>query len=73
MGIRPADFFVLRSPLLSYDELAAWSADLEAPGALDYPERLAAALVGRPGPAAGPPGRDRRAAGGPGRPVRRLA
>ena len=39
-----AGFFVLRSPSLPYDELAAWSAGLEAPGALEDPERLAAAV-----------------------------
>ena len=40
-----AEFFVLRSPLLPYDDLAAWSSGLEAPGAVDDPERLAAALA----------------------------
>ena len=36
-GAVRSDFFVLRSPLLPYDELAAWSAGLEAPAALDEP------------------------------------
>ena len=31
---QPAGFFVLRSPLLPYDDLAAWSAGLRAPAAL---------------------------------------
>ena len=34
-----ADFLVLRSPLLAYDDLATWSSGLEAPGAVDDPER----------------------------------
>jgi hypothetical protein len=40
-----AEFFVLRTPLLPFDELEAWSAGLEAPAALADPERLAAALA----------------------------
>src|SRR5215207_1717077 len=45
MRAMTTDFFVLRSPLLPYDDLAAWSADLEAPGAVGDPERLEAALT----------------------------
>jgi thiopeptide-type bacteriocin biosynthesis protein len=41
----PSGFFVLRTPLLPFDELLAWSADLEAPSALDAPARLEAALT----------------------------
>lgn len=40
-----ADFFVVRTPLLPFDELEAWSAGLQAPGAGDDPEHLAAALA----------------------------
>ena len=32
-SVRPAGFFVLRTPLLAFDELAAWSAGLMAAGA----------------------------------------
>jgi thiopeptide-type bacteriocin biosynthesis protein len=39
------DFFVLRSPLLPYDDVVTWSSDLEAPRALGDPERLTAALA----------------------------
>jgi len=39
------DFFVLRSPLLPYDDVAAWSADLEAPSAVGDPARLETALA----------------------------
>lgn len=35
IGLQPRDFFVLRMPLLSVDELLAWSADLESPTAPD--------------------------------------
>jgi hypothetical protein len=42
--VRPAGFFVVRSPLLPYDDLAAWSAGLEAPDAVDDPDRLDDAL-----------------------------
>jgi lantibiotic biosynthesis protein len=31
---RPSEFFVLRTPLLPFDELATWGEDLEAPGTL---------------------------------------
>jgi len=41
----PAGFFVLRTPLLPFDELLAWSEGVEAPGALDQPERLPEALA----------------------------
>lgn len=40
-----AEFFVLRAPLLAFDELAAWGEELQAPHAVDDPERLAAALA----------------------------
>jgi thiopeptide-type bacteriocin biosynthesis protein len=40
----PSGFFVLRTPLLSFEELAAWSEGLEAVGALGDPQRLEAAL-----------------------------
>lgn len=39
----PRDFFVLRTPLLSVDELLSWSADLESPSAPD--ETLERALL----------------------------
>lgn len=39
-----AGFAVLRTPLLPFDDLAAWGADLEAPGTGDDPAELAAAL-----------------------------
>ena len=39
------DFFVLRSPLLPYDDLAAWSSDLEAPDAVGDRARLETALA----------------------------
>lgn len=38
-------FFVLRTPLLPWDELAAWSEGLGAPAAVGDPERLAAAIA----------------------------
>lgn len=41
----PSGFFAFRSPLLPFDELEAWSADLEACAALDDPERLEQALA----------------------------
>lgn len=41
----PSGFFAFRSPLLPFDELEAWSADLEACAELDNPERLEQALV----------------------------
>jgi len=44
----PSGFFVFRTPLLPFEELAAWSAGLEAGGALERetdPARLAAALT----------------------------
>lgn len=42
--IRPA-FCVMRSPLLSFDDLAAWSDGLQAAAVLDAPERLDSALT----------------------------
>jgi thiopeptide-type bacteriocin biosynthesis protein len=36
---------VLRTPLLSFDELAAWGGDVEAPGAVGDPRRLEASLA----------------------------
>jgi len=41
----PSGFFAFRSPLLSFDELEAWSTGLEACAALDNPERLEPALA----------------------------
>lgn len=43
--VRASGFFVLRTPLLPFDELVAWGEDLEAPGALVEPVRLEAALA----------------------------
>src|SRR5215212_4063157 len=40
----PSGFFVLRTPLLPFDEMGAWSEGLEAVGALGNPRRLPAAL-----------------------------
>ncbi len=40
-----ADFFALRTPLLPFDELLAWSDGLEAPAALHDAERLDPALA----------------------------
>ncbi|MGH9002170.1 MAG: lantibiotic dehydratase, partial [Acidimicrobiia bacterium] len=40
----PSGFFVLRTPLLPFDEMAAWSQGLEAVGSLDDPARLEQAL-----------------------------
>jgi len=34
-SFEPRDFFVLRTPLLSIDELVAWSAELESSTAAD--------------------------------------
>lgn len=45
MSYHPAGFFVLRSPLLPYEELAAWSAGLRAPAALDESEDLETAIA----------------------------
>jgi hypothetical protein len=45
MNTLATDFFVLRSPLLPYDDVADWSSDLEAPDAVGDPERLEAALA----------------------------
>jgi thiopeptide-type bacteriocin biosynthesis protein len=41
----PSGFFVVRTPLLAFDELLAWSDGLEAPSAGDDPARLEAALA----------------------------
>jgi thiopeptide-type bacteriocin biosynthesis protein len=41
----PSRFFALRTPLLSFDELLNWGANLEAPAAGDDPNRLTAALA----------------------------
>jgi class I lanthipeptide synthase len=40
----PSGFFVLRTPLLPFEEIAAWSEGLEAVGSLGDPQRLEAAL-----------------------------
>ncbi len=40
----PAGFFVLRTPLLPFEEMAAWSEGLEAIGSLGDPQDLEAAL-----------------------------
>jgi lantibiotic biosynthesis protein len=40
----PSGFFVLRTPLLPFEEMAAWSDGLEAVGSLGDPRRLEAAL-----------------------------
>lgn len=40
----PSGFFVLRTPLLPFEELAAWGEGLEAVGALGDPQGLEAAL-----------------------------
>jgi hypothetical protein len=42
-GDLAADFFVLRTPLLPFDELEAWSAGLAAPGS--GPDELEAAVA----------------------------
>src|SRR5438552_1940749 len=41
----PSGFFALRTPLLPFDELLAWSDGLEAASAGDDPERLKAACA----------------------------
>jgi lantibiotic biosynthesis protein len=41
----PSGFFALRTPLLPFDELLAWSAGLEAPLAIGDPARLEEALA----------------------------
>jgi thiopeptide-type bacteriocin biosynthesis protein len=41
----PSGFFALRTPLLPFDDLLAWGADLEAPVAGDDPDRLEEALA----------------------------
>jgi len=44
-GIVPSGFFALRTPLLPFDDLLDWSADLEAPVASHDPKRLEEALA----------------------------
>ncbi|HLL49004.1 MAG TPA: lantibiotic dehydratase, partial [Longimicrobiaceae bacterium] len=44
-GFRPAPFFVLRAPLLPFDELEAWAEGLAAPAAAGDPARLEEALA----------------------------
>ncbi len=44
-GFRPAPFFVLRAPLLPFDELEAWAEGLTAPAAAGDPARLEEALA----------------------------
>jgi thiopeptide-type bacteriocin biosynthesis protein len=41
----PSGFFVLRTPLLPFDDLVSWGADLEAPGSFDDDDRLESALA----------------------------
>lgn len=41
----PSGFFALRTPLRPLDDLLAWSADLEAPQALEDPKRLEEVLA----------------------------
>src|SRR3954470_17833074 len=41
----PSGFFAFRTPLLPFEELEAFSAGLEAPGAAGDPEALEAALA----------------------------
>lgn len=43
--IEASGFVVLRSPLLSFDELTSWSADLEATATLEDPQSLEGALA----------------------------
>src|SRR5438105_540838 len=43
--ITPSGFFALRTPLLPFDELLAWSDGLEAPSAGDDSSRLEAACA----------------------------
>src|ERR1043165_8459252 len=40
----PSGFFVLRTPLLPFEDMAAWSEGLEAADSFGDPERLEAAL-----------------------------
>jgi len=41
----PSGFFVLRTPLLPFEEVAAWGEGLEAVGSLGDPRRLHEALA----------------------------
>ena len=43
-ALTPSGFFLLRTPLLPFDELVDWSTGVEAPAALDDPARLAEAF-----------------------------
>jgi thiopeptide-type bacteriocin biosynthesis protein len=43
--VKHSGFFVLRTPLLPFDEFLDWGAGLSAPAALDDPERLALSLA----------------------------
>ena len=43
-GFTPSGFFVLRTPLLPFDEMVAWSEGLEAVGSLGDPQALEAAF-----------------------------
>lgn len=45
LDVAPFGFAILRTPLLAFDELAAWGADLEAPRLADGAGELAAALA----------------------------
>jgi thiopeptide-type bacteriocin biosynthesis protein len=45
MTFVPSGFFVLRTPLLPFDELIDWSKDLEAAGTIDDRERLPQAVA----------------------------
>src|SRR5438874_11142848 len=44
-SLQPSGFFVLRTPLLPFDEWGAWGGELRAPRALGDPVRLEAALT----------------------------
>jgi thiopeptide-type bacteriocin biosynthesis protein len=45
MNFEPSGFFVLRTPLLSFDEFLSWSARLEAPASLNNPTRFEQAIA----------------------------
>jgi thiopeptide-type bacteriocin biosynthesis protein len=45
MNFEPSGFFVLRTPLLSFDEFLSWSAGLEAPASLNNPTRFEQAIA----------------------------
>src|SRR5712692_2664720 len=42
--LKPSSFFVLRAPLLPFDEFVEWSRGLKAPQVFDDPDRLSEAL-----------------------------